>query len=358
MAYGNAASAAFAQIREFAPLILGQDPINTEKIWEKLFRTTFWAQNGGPVVYAAISALDIALWDIKGKILNQPVYNLLGGANRTKIHSYASQLQLSWTWDAPNYISMSTPEDFAKSAELAVEDGFDTIKFDFFSRKPCDDPSYFTYEEKKSYLTKEQSKILESRLKAVRNAVGKNVDIIIESHSNMEAFGAIQFAEIMKKYDVLFYEEPNTPVAHLTKQVQAHTSVPIAGGERIYTRWQFIPFFESHALQVIQPDIGNCGGYTEVKKICDMAAAYEIGVQPHICASQLSTSIALHLEAVIPNFFIHEYHVSNLMKFNQGLTTVEPRPQNGYLALPEGPGLGNEISSFAFKHAAMHAIVN
>lgn len=110
LAYGNAASAAFAQIREFAPLILGQDPINTEKIWEKLFRTTFWAQNGGPVVYAAISALDIALWDIKGKILNQPVYNLLGGATRTKIHSYASQLQLSWTWDAPNYISMSTPE--------------------------------------------------------------------------------------------------------------------------------------------------------------------------------------------------------------------------------------------------------
>ncbi len=356
LAYGCASEAGYAAVREFATKIIGMDPMKTEMIWEMMFRTTFWAQNGGSVVFAAIGALDMALWDIKGKALNVPISTLLGGTVRNEMRAYASQLQNLWKYGEKDYIALSKPEEFAMSAENAVREGYDAVKFDFFEQKPDGSGGYHP-EMRKGFVSILDLKMLESRLSAVRNAVGNDVDIIIESHSRMEAPGAVRYAEIMDKYGVMFYEEPNTPVPHLTETVAQQVSVPLASGERIYSRWQFVPYFESRMLQVIQPDIGNCGGFTEVKKICDMAAVYDIGVQLHICASQLSTSAALQMESVLPNFLIHEHHVANLMQFNQGLTTVELHPKNGKFAVPEGVGLGNEISRFAFEHAALYSVV-
>lgn len=356
LAYGCASEAGYSAVREFASKIIGMNPMQTELIWETLFRTTFWAQNGGPVIFAAIGALDMALWDIKGKALGLPVYELLGGNVRGGMRAYASQLQNLWQYGEKDYVPLSAPKEFARSAENAVKEGYDAVKFDFFECCP-DGRGGYRPEERKGFVTNECLSVLEDRLRAVREAVGSKVDIIIESHSRMEAPGAVRYAEIMEKYGVLFYEEPNTPAPHLTETVAKAVHVPLASGERIYGRWQFIPYFEARSLQLIQPDIGNCGGFTEVKKICDMAAAYDIGVQLHICASQLSTSAALHLESVIPNFVIHEHHVANLMQFNQKLTTAELHPKNGVFALPDGPGLGNEISRFAFENAALYSLV-
>jgi len=355
LAYGRAAEAGFAAVKEFAGLIIGMDPLKNEVIWEKLYKTTFWAQNGGPVIFAAIGALDMALWDIKGKVFEAPIHTLLGGARRKKLRSYASQLQNGWEYGENNYSFQTSPQNFADAAMKAVAEGYDAVKFDFFEKKA--DGSDYGQEDRCCFVNPRNLQVMEDRLAAVREAVGANVDIIAESHSRMDAPGAIRYARILEKYDVLFFEEPNTPTPYMTKHIADQVNIPIAGGERIYGRWQFVPYFQDHSLQVIQPDLGNCGGFTEVKKICDMAHAYDVSVQAHICASPLSTTAAIHLEAVLPNFIIHEHHVCNRITYNMGLTTVEEHPVNGFLEVPEAPGLGNEISEKAYQMADAIATV-
>ncbi|MCD8009717.1 MAG: mandelate racemase/muconate lactonizing enzyme family protein [Lachnospiraceae bacterium] len=355
LAYGRAADAGFAAVREFAGLIIGMDPLANEVIWEKLYKTTFWGQNGGPVIFAAIGALDMALWDIKGKYFHAPIHQLLGGACRTKLRSYASQLQNGWEYGEDNYACQTAPEGFADAARKAVAEGYDAVKFDFFEKKPGGGD--FTAEDRRCFVLPKDLQTVEDRLAAVREAVGDQVDIIAEAHSRMDAPGAIRYARILEKYNVMFFEEPDTPTPYMTKYIADQVNIPLAGGERIYGRWQFVPYFEDRSLQVIQPDLGNCGGFTEVKKICDMAHAYDVSVQAHICASALSTAAAIHLEAVLPNFVIHEHHICNRITYNMGLTTEDVQPVQGYLEVPMAPGLGNEISEKAYRMADTLSVV-
>ena len=151
----------------------------------------------------------------------------------------------------------------------------------------------------------------------------------------------------------MYFEEPNTPNPYTAEVIHNKINIPVAAGERIYSRWQYVPYFENRSLQVIQPDLGNCGGFTEVKKICDMAHAYDVGVQLHTCGSGLATTCSLHLETVLPNFIIHEHH-TRLRSLTAPVTTENPQPVNGYLSLPDKPGLGNEITGYAYElaHAA------
>lgn len=145
-------------------------------------------------------------------------------------------------------------------------------------------------------------------------------------------------------------EEPTTPNPKINKFVCSKLNIPIAQGERIYTRWGFAPYFEDGSIQLAQPDIGNCGGITEAKKICDLAHIYDVGIQAHVCASPLSTAAALHLETAIPNFAIHEHHVYNLHAYNKQLCIYDYQPVDGYFTVPELPGLGNQLSDYCFTH--------
>lgn len=320
MAYDTGAPAAYAMIKDLAPTLIGMDPMQIEWIWEIFFRTTFWGLNAGPVMYSAMSAIDIALWDIKGKAYGRPVHEIMGGARRKDVRAYASQLQFGWS-HSDLHVPQLKAEDYGNVAKKAVEEeGYDALKYDFFTFD--EDGSRITVEEFTRLLLPKYQKMIERRVEAVRKAVGDEVDIIAECHSRLDAQSAVQVAKIMEKYGILFFEEPTIPAPAQMKYVSERTNVPLAAGERIYTRWQYRPYFEQECVQVIQPDIGNCGGLTEVRKICDMAHAYDISVQAHTCASPLSTSVALQLEAVIPNFIIHEHHCNNLMKFNKGLTEI------------------------------------
>ncbi len=157
--------------------------------------------------------------------------------------------------------------------------------------------------------------------------------------------------EIWLRNTISSFEEPTTPDPGLNKFVSEQTSIPISHGERIYTRWGFAPYFKDNSIQVIQPDIGNTGGLTEAKKICDMAYCYDVGVQAHVCASPLSTAAALHLETAIPNFLIHEHHVYNLHTYNKLLCKYDYQPKDGYISVPELPGLGNELSDYCFENS-------
>ena len=348
LAYGNASNAAYGILLDFAPLIIGMDPFDTEVIWEKLFKETFWGQNGGPVTYAGISALDLALWDIKGKALNLPVYKLLGGKQREKLRVYASQLQFGWSdiatkdWKLPQ-----APEDYARAVRLAVEEGYDAVKIDFFTFDA--DGRSFTHDERTGLLKPYYLRLIESRMEAIRGEVGYDVDIIMENHSYTDTASAIQLAEVAEKYKIFCFEEPNTPFPKTNEKLSRYTKLPIAQGERLYGRWQYAPFFENGSLLLIQPDLGNCGGLTEGKKICDMAYTYDVGVQCHICSTPLSIMPALHLESVIPNFVIHEHHMIFLVPENIKMVKYNYQPVNGYYTVPDLPGMGNEWSEHALN---------
>ena len=319
-------------------LLIGEDPLNNEKLWKRMYVPKFLGRKGNSLW--SISAIDIALWDIRGKYYNTPVYQLLGGKRRPKLRAYASQLQFGWNnWEngkdtVPGYVKpQRTPEDYARESKKAVDDGYDAIKIDFFTFKP-DVGNYGDLDRlgliKPSYL-----KMLEERISAVREAIGPDVDLIIENHSYTDAQSSVQLGNMAKKYGVFYFEEPTSPTPRLSRFVHENTGLPVANGERIYTRWQYIEYFNQDAIQVIQPDIGTCGGITEVKKICDMAYVVDVGVQVHACGSPISTAAALQVECVIPNFVIHEHHTYACSQHNRELCKYDLQPVNGSFEVPE-----------------------
>jgi L-alanine-DL-glutamate epimerase-like enolase superfamily enzyme len=345
LAYGIGAPAAFGMIQDLSKLIIGMDPLDNEVVWDKLYKSTFWGQNGGPVVFAGISALDIALWDIKGKFFKVPLYKLLGGKRRDNLRCYASQLQFGWSDHMEPGVKT---EDYVKACKKAVAEGYDCVKIDFFTYDR--DGRNFTDEDTTRLLSPYYVHLIEERIAAVRETIGPNVDIIMENHSMPDANSAVQLGRVAQKYNIFYFEEPNTPTAKMAKYICDKLEMPIAHGERVYSRWQYCQYFENNSVQVIQPDIGNCGGITEAKKICDMAYTYDVSVQAHVCASPLSTAVALHLECVIPNFVIHEHHRICLLKENKELCVHDYQPVNGKYKVPELPGIGNEFSEVALKN--------
>lgn len=198
--------------------------------------------------------------------------------------------------------------------------------------------------------------MVESRLKAVRDTLGPDGDIILENHAYTDRQSAVRMGNMAKKYDILYFEEPVAPHGDLLRYVHQETGIPIASGERMYSRWQFKQRMDQDAIQVIQPDIGTCGGITEVKKICDMAYVYETAVQIHVCGSPLVVAASLHLESAIPGFIIHEYNVNTSMPKMTGLTKYNYEPENGMMTVPELPGIGNEIADATFDHSEVVTI--
>ncbi|MGI6756126.1 MAG: mandelate racemase/muconate lactonizing enzyme family protein [Atopobiaceae bacterium] len=351
LAYGRASHGAVGQLEDYARLVIGMNPLDTEVIWNKLNQTTFWGLNGGPVIYAAISAIDVACWDIKGKAFGAPVWQLLGGKMRQDLRCYASQLQFGWT---DHKEPASSNQDYVRAALLALDEGYDALKYDFFDFD--EEGVNFTPRDRHGLLSKRYTDLVVGRLAAVRDAVGPAVDIIVENHSATDVLSAMQLAHLMEPYDVFYFEEPCLSMPNLTRRVGEKCPLPLSQGERVYTRWQYMPYLEQGSVQVIQPDIGNCGGLTEAKKICDMAYAFDVSVQVHVCSSLLLTAAALQLEAVIPNFQIHEHHVYNRYDYVRRLTTVDYQPEDGKLVVPDAPGIGNEIAPYCFERGAITTV--
>ena len=188
-------------------------------------------------------------------------------------------------------------------------------------------------------------KLATDRVAAIREAGGDQLDIIIELHSLLDTNTAIQLGQSIQKYRIMYMEEPTQPLnPKLFKVIQSKVDIPLATGERSYTRWGFRPFLEERSLSIIQPDICNTGGFTECKKICDMAHVYDIGVQLHVCGGPIATAAALQLEAVIPNFVIHEHHVGAIQPACTQTCLYDYEPVNGKFKVPELPGIGQELT--------------
>ena len=344
MAYGVGGSAAAGMIKDLSRLILGLDPFNTEFIWEKFFKKTFWGQGGGTVVFSGMSALDTALWDIKGKALGLPLYKLLGGKCRNDLRVYASQIQFGWGLERK---PKGLKEEYAEEALKAVAQGYDAIKVDVLAlnRKGTNENVHL-----EGPLPNSVIQIGVERVKAIREAVGPDVDIIIENHANTDMVSAIQFAKAIEEYNIFFYEEINTPLnPKLLQKAKEKINIPIASGERIYTRWGYLPFFADRSIDIIQPDIGSCGGFSEFKKIADIAHAYEVTVQAHVAGTGVAEAAALHAETAIPNFCIHEHHQKTLLPEYVELCVHNYQPVNGRYTVPELPGIGQDFTEKVFK---------
>ena len=345
LSYGIGATAAFGMVQDLANIIIGMDPLENEVIWDKMYRTTFWGQNGG-VFTAGMSAIDIALWDIRGKYFNVPVYTLLGGKLNDNLRSYASQLQFGWYHDRMS--AMRSLQDYRDAAQRAIDEGYDAVKVDFFTFKP--EGGGYTDKDRTGLLDPKTLRTVVDRVRVTRETVGPDVDIIIENHSYLDANTAIQLATAVEPYNIMYFEEPNTPDPDTAKRLAEKINIPIASGERIYTRWQYEKYFKDNSLHVAQPDIGTCGGITEVKKIADLAYIHDACVQVHICGTPICIAAGLHVEAAIPNFVIHEHHQCNLLQDHIKLGKYDWQPENGLYKVPDLPGIGQEISDWVFTN--------
>ena len=322
-------------------------------MWQRLYDGCYWSRNGGPVVFAGISAFDIAMWDIKGKVYGAPLHELLGGRRRDTLRAYASQLQFGWGESGKT--PARTLEDYAKYARVAVDQGYDCVKVNVFTYR--EEEGSFGIDEQTGLLSPRYLNMLEARVRTIREAIGPEVDLILENHANTDALSAAQMVNQVKKYGIYYVEEPCTPHANLLAQVHRETGVPVASGERIYSRWQYKNCLEAGALQVIQPDVGTAGGITEVKKICDLATVYDAAVQLHVSGSPIVISASLQVECALSNFLIHEHNAGAVAPSVQEIGVYPCVPEHGRLTVPDRPGIGNEISDIAFRNSTIATIV-
>jgi len=311
-----------AAIRQMCGRLRGADPFQTEALWEQLYRDSYWRND--LIINSAISAIDQACWDLKGKKLGVPVYALLGGLRRERLRAYAN----AWYWGC------TTPDDFARAARQVVAEGFTALKWDPFGAADMT-------------LSAAAMRAAVDNVAAVRAAVGPDVDLCIEVHGRLAPAWAIEMARRLKPFDPFFYEEPVPPENFdaLAKVARA-IEIPVATGERLTTKFLFQELLVRQAVDIIQPDLCHAGGLTEVKKIAAMAEASYVRVAPHNATGPIGTAAAVQLDACIPNFLIQEYFVTQASWIDE-VVTGAPRAVRGEIAVPDRPGLGVELDEAA-----------
>jgi galactonate dehydratase len=317
---------ALEDLREF---VIGIDPMRIEDFWSSRFYRTIFH---GPSFYSAVAGVEHALWDIAGKHLGVPVYRLLGGACRERVRLYAN------TW----FLGARTADEYAERASAVVAMGWDAIKFDPLPG---------------SLLMADRHELRSAvdKVRAVREAVGPEVDILIECHGRLSPESAIRFADGLVQFRPSWIEEP-VPAhnALAMRKVRAHTSIPIASGERLATRWQFRELLDLEAVDIIQPDMTQVGGLLEARRVADLAAIHDVRVAPHCPRGPIATAVGLHFAVSTPNFMILEYPTDlGRVPWRQDLVEAPEQITNGHMTLPTVPGLGMElIERELVKHRA------
>ena len=300
--------------------VIGSDPFNTEDLYQRLFRDDYG--RAGEIVATGISVIEIACWDIIGKALNQPVYRLLGGACRDKIKAYAN----GW------YRVERTTEEFHAAAKRVLEKGYRALKFDPFGA------GYYelSYEEKLKSV---------GLVEAVRDAVGPDVEILVEMHGRFSPYMAIEISAELEKYQPSWVEEPVPPdnIAALAKASEK-INLPVATGERLHNKYEYRELINLQAADILQPDITQTGGFLETKKIAAMGDMCYMTVAPHNVGGPVSTATALHFAACTTNFKIQEHFNDFSEAWVKEAATGCPEVIDGYFSLPDGPGLGMELN--------------
>ena len=327
-------------VQEMKRYLVGRDPFAIKHFTQVMF-TDFLGKRGGMDFYSALSGLEIALWDVVGKAVGQPVYNLLGGPVRERIRVYAN----GWAHgDDP-------PQEVAERALALVAHGFRAMKWDPF-------PGPW-----RTLISPEVEQAAVASVRAVREAVGPDVALLVECHRRLAPHVATRVGRLMEEYDPFWFEEPVPGRnAEALAEVRSGTGLPVVTGEELYTKVEFREIFERRAADIINPDVCTCGGILELREIAAMADPYGVAVSPHnYNSTTVGLAATIQASAGIPNFLITEYFVDLHMRSTAGAQpSVEIRPrggslaktqyqleEGGYIRLPTAPGLGIEIDEEA-----------
>lgn len=311
-----------AAVDELSDYLVGKDPLQIEKHWQAMYRGAFY--RGGPILMSAIAGVDQALWDIKGKYHDAPVHQLLGGQVRDRIKVYA-------------WVGGDRPSDVVSSAQKAISEGFSATKMNLTEELQVID-----------HLSKIDEAV--ERIASLRSAVGNTLDIAVDFHGRVHAPMAKVLIKAIEPYNPLFIEEPVlSEQLETMAQLRRSTHIPIATGERLYSRFDYKNLFTLGAADIIQPDVSHAGGITECKKIAAMAETWDLALAPHCPLGPIALAACLQIDAVSQNAFIQEQ--SQGIHYNQSndLTDYLSDPSvlhfsNGYVDIPQGPGLGIEIN--------------
>ncbi len=310
-----------AHVRQLGRYLAGRDATHIRHFTHWAYHD-FSAKRGAMDFWSAVSGIEQALWDLAGKRLGVPVVTLLGGPCRERIRVYAN----GW------YSGATTPASYADKAKATVARGFTALKFDPF-------PGPW-----RTHISRHDERQVEATVAAVREAVGPDVDLLIEVHRRLAPMHAVRIARMLEPFAPFWFEEPvSSRDLGALAEVRREIRLPIVTGEELYTRFEFREVFERRAADIINPDVCNVGGIQELRDIAAMAEAYHVVVSPHNYNSvTVGLAATLHVSAVIPNFLITEYFVNFEPRAAEIL--VEPlRLENGYLTVPSRPGLGVEL---------------
>ena len=318
-----------SMIEEFVgQFVMGENPFNIELLWDSMYASRHDLRHPSLYSTPVISGIDMALWDIVGKAANQPIYNLLGGKYHEKLRAYAYM---------PGGPFNDDPKRAGEVAAQLVAEGNTACKLDPFM------PTYPIPRDIPLWEIDKAAKIFE----AIRDAVGNNLEIGIGTHGQLTTYSAIRVADYLEPYHPFWFEEPVPPenIDEMAR-VAAHTSIPIATGERLVTKYEFSNVLEKKAAQIIQLDVGQCGGITESKKIAAIAEAHYAMIAPHMYCGPVAAAAAVQIDTCSPNFLIQEANQSPLHKmiFKEPLVF-----EQGFITPPTGPGLGIEFDESVLK---------
>lgn len=334
MISGTKTETVVAGARELSKRIIGRNPFEIERIWQELHRSFF---RGGPINGSIISGLEMALWDIKGKAFGVPVYELLGGAARDRIKVY------SW-------IGGDRPSDVVEQARDRVERGFDAVKMN-----GTEELHYIDSYDKVQAVV--------DRVSSIREAFGDGLGIGVDFHGRVHKPMAKVLAKTLEPYHPMFLEEVVLPENwEVFPQIASEVAVPLATGERLYSRWEFKRLFQQGAVDVIQPDVALCGGILETRKICAMAEAFDIAAAPHAPYGPVALAATLQVDACTPNVFIQEQSLG--IHYNKGFDLLDFiknkevfQYKDGFVDLPTLPGLGLEMDIDRIEEVAAEGLV-
>ena len=319
-----------ACVKEMEAYLLGKDPRNIEDIWQTLYRAAFY--RGGAIISSAISGIEQALWDIKGKYYNMPVHEFLGGACRTNIPVYC-------------WVGGDRPSDVGSAALEQKKLGFTAVKMN-----ATEELHYIDSHAKLDAVCE--------RVEAIRESCGKDFGIAVDFHGRVHKSMAKELAHLLAPYRLMFIEEPVLSENYeALREIAKYTSTPIALGERLFTRWDFKKIFEQGVVDIIQPDLSHAGGILECRKISAMAEAYDVAVAPHCPLGPIALAACLQMDACTPNAFIQEQSLG--IHYNQGSDLLDYLADqdsfcyaDGVVPMPKGPGLGVELNEEKIKEAA------
>ena len=321
-------SAVYALLEQSNDLVAGDDVSHMEAIWHKIFRAFTYMGSRG-VVSSVISGIDIALWDIRGKLLGRPVFELLGGPLRDRIALYTH----------PN--GGPTPEGIARAAKAIVDSGHTALKTDPFPQTEEERASAYGYLSGQVDVATEKTGI--ETIARIREAVGPDIEVLIDAHGRFDVPTAVRLATRLAEYDIGWFEEP-VPVESYDalRQVRDQVPVPICVGERLFTRFDFMPVLRDGLADYLMPDVTWTGGITELRKIANLAETFYVPVSPHDASGPINILAGSHVMAAVPNFYKLETMRADLSAYNAFIDhPLDIR--EGHLYLSDRPGLGVEL---------------